>query len=253
MSDRESSSEWYADEAFWDTFYERMFDEESFGRAAAEVDAACRLAGVGDGAALDLGCGPGRHSAPLARAGFEVTGVDLSAFLLDRARAYADREGVHVEWVREDMRRFRRPGAFRLALSMFTSFGYFEDPADDLLVLENVFQSLAPGGVLVLDTLGKEWVCRNLQPVHLRELDDGGLLIERPMLADNMTRIHNEWLLVQGDRVIRREFSHQLYSGQELADRLHAAGFGEVSLYGGLDGSEYDLEATRLVAVARRD
>lgn len=243
---------WYGDEDFWSTFYECLFNEESFGRAASEVEALCRLTGVKSGRVLDLGCGPGRHAVPLAQAGFQVTAVDLSELLLERGRERARRAGVEVEWVREDMRAFQRPQSFKLAVSLWSSFGYFDDPADDMRVLENLHASLADGGALVLDLVGKEWLCRNLEPVHLRELDSGGLLIERPMLTDNLTRLRNEWLLVQGERVTRREWSEQVYSGQELADRLFAAGFEDVSLHGGLDGSGYDLEAERLVALARK-
>ena len=46
-------------------------------------------------------------------------------------------------------------------------------------------------------------------------------------------------------------FQHTVYSGQELRDRLLDAGFSDVKLFGGLDGSEYGLNARRLVAVAR--
>lgn len=243
---------WYGDEAFWDTFYDCLFNDESFGRAAAEVASLGELAGVKGGAVLDLGCGPGRHAVPFAAAGFRVTGVDLSTVLLERARQRGRKAGVDVEWVREDMRAFRREGVYDLAVSMWTSFGYFEDSAEDVAVLENVHASLKPGGALVMDLVGKEWLCRNLQPVHLRELDDGSLLVERPVLGDNLTRIRNEWLLIRGDRVYRREWTHRVYSGQELADRLFAAGFESVSLYGNLEGADYDLDAERLVAVAVR-
>ncbi len=244
--------QWYEDDRLWNSFYDCLFDEDSFRRAADDVPRIRQLTGVEAGSVLDLGCGPGRHSIPLARAGFSVTGVDLSDYLLERAREREGREDAAIEWVRADMREFRREAAFDLAVSMMTSFGYFEDPADDMRVLENVCHSLVPGGVFVLDLVGKEWLCRNVQPVHLTEFEDGRLLVERPTLAENLTWIENEWILVDGDRVARHEWSYRMYSGQELADRLFAAGFDEVSLYGGLDGSDYDIEAERLVAVAMK-
>lgn len=243
--------QWYEDDSLWNSFYDCLFSEDSFGRAAGDVSRLLELTGVGAGAVLDLGCGPGRFSIPLARAGFHVTAVDLSPFLLERAREREAGSGEPVvEWVRADMREFQREAAFDLAVSMMTSFGYFEDPADDMRVLENVCHSLVPGGAFLLDLVGKEWLCRNIQPVHLTEFDDGRLLIERPRLDDNLTWIDNEWILVDGDQVVRHEWGYRMYSGQELADRLFAAGFDEVSLYGGLDGSDYDLDAERLVAVA---
>src|SRR4030065_1720703 len=109
------------------------------------------LIAVPPGSAVeDLGCGRGRHAVPLARRGYVVTGVDLSAKMLDIARARARREGVIVEWVREDMRLFRRPDAFYFGLSLFTSFGFFSDE-ENQRVLDNVAVSLREGGTLLLD------------------------------------------------------------------------------------------------------
>jgi len=79
-----------------------------------------------------------------------VTGVDLSDKMLGIARARALREGVSVEWLREDMRVFRRPGAFDLCLSLFTSFGFFND-RENQRVLDNVGVNLKEGGILLLD------------------------------------------------------------------------------------------------------
>lgn len=244
--------QWYEDDHLWNSFYDCLFGEDSFRRAADDVPCIRQLTGVEAGSVLDLGCGPGRYSIPLARAGFSVTAVDLSPYLLERAREREDREDVGVEWVRADMREFQREAAFDLAVSMMTSFGYFEDPADDIRVLENVCHSLVPGGKFVLDLVGKEWLCRHTQPVHLTEFEDGRLLVERPVLSENLTWVQNEWLMIDGESVVRHEWSHRMYSGQELADRLFAAGFDEVSLYGGLDGSDYDVDAERLVAVATK-
>jgi len=199
---------------------------------------------------LDLACGPGRHAVPLAQRGLKVTGVDLSNHLLQQAGEYADRSACQVEWVREDMRSFKRQASFDLIICMWTSFGYFDDPDDDLMVLQNCHHNLADGGALLLDVVGKERVIRDLNPVHLTEFDNGDLLVERPLLSDEMTRYNNEWLLIRGDRVDRTEWHHQLYSGLELGDRLQQAGFSEVSIKGSLDGDEYDLDAERLIAVA---
>lgn len=242
--------QWYEDDSLWNSFYDCLFSEESFQRAAADVDRLRRLTGVEAGSVLDVGAGPGRHAIPLARAGYSVTALELNSCLLERGREREDGGGPGIKWVQADMREFQRVATYDLAISMMTSFGYFEDPADDIRVLDNVRHSLVPGGVFLLDLVGKEWLCRNVQPVHLTEFDDGRLLIERPTLHENLTWIDNEWILVDGDHVVRHEWGYRMYSGQELADRLFAAGFDEVSLYGGLDGSDYDLDAERLVAVA---
>jgi SAM-dependent methyltransferase len=77
--------EWFENEDFWRDFYPHMFDERRFANAAAELDCVLAIAGVQPGAALDLCCGPARHSIPLAEKGFRVTGVDRSPFFLRKA------------------------------------------------------------------------------------------------------------------------------------------------------------------------
>jgi len=71
-----------------------------------------------------------------------VTGVDRTKYLLDKARSKAIAARVKVEWIRQDMRDFVRENCFALVLSMFTSFGYFDDKRQDLIVLKNMFASL---------------------------------------------------------------------------------------------------------------
>jgi hypothetical protein len=85
----------------------------------------------------------------------------------------------------------------------------------------------------------------------VRAFPDGTLLIERTKIAEDWTRIENEWILMRGDQVRRSRFRLSVYFGQELRDRLLQAGFASVALHGGLDGGPYGLDATRLVAVAR--
>jgi SAM-dependent methyltransferase len=246
-------SEWYEDERFWEVLYPFLFGEGRFEEARGQVEPLVRLAGLREGGTvLDLCCGPGRFAVPLARRGFAVTGVDRSRFLLGKARAFAMEQGVEVEWVESDMRSFVRPGAFDAVLNLFTSFGYFEREEEDLEVLARVFESLRPGGRLVMDLSSKEWVARVFQPLHAEEVGDGSVLVERHRIADGWSRIENEWMLVHGDRVDRFSFSHRLYSGRELEDRLVRAGFGEVRLMGGLDAAPFDEKAQRLVVLARR-
>ncbi len=183
-------SDWYADEAFWVETYAYMFPEPRFEAAADEVLKLIELTGCESGAVLDLGCGPGRHAIPFAKRGFAVTGVDRTPWLLEKARARATAERADVEFVLEDMRRFERPARFDLAISMLTSFGYFDDPAENLAVLRSVHTSLKPGGAFVLDTMGKEIIARIFEATASEELEGGGILVQRRTVIDD---IGAEW------------------------------------------------------------
>lgn len=119
--------EWFDNESIWRETYSYLFPEERFVSAIGLVDKALALAQPQGTSALDLACGPGRCSIALSKRGFTVTGVDRTSFLLSKAKARARSENVKVEWVLQDMRDFVRPQTYDIALSIFTSFGYFDD------------------------------------------------------------------------------------------------------------------------------
>jgi SAM-dependent methyltransferase len=245
-------ADWYDDESLWAETFDFMFPDSSFESAREQIDDLIKLTGVEGGALLDLGCGPGRFAVPFAARGFDVTGVDITPFLMEKARAYADREGVQIELVREDMRRFVRPGAFDLVLSMLTSFGYFDEREENLTVLRNVHESLKPGGVFVFDTYGKEMIAGMFEETGSKELPDGTIIVQRRKVISDWSQIENQWLHVKGDRARTFRLRHWIYSGREFKDMLTAAGFAEVRLCGDLDGSPYDRKAVRMIAVARK-
>jgi SAM-dependent methyltransferase len=151
-----------------------------------------------------------------------------------------------------DMRDFVRAGAFDLVLSIFTSFGYFDEKDEDLQVLRNMFTNLKPGGACLIDVMGKERLAKILQPTTCDVLPNGTKLVQRHEIFDDWTRIRNEWILIRKGRAKSFKFHHTVYSGQELKDRMQSAGFTEVKLYGNLDGDEYGPNTHRLIAVARK-
>ena len=244
--------EWFDDDAFWQELYPFMFAEQRFAEARAQIDKVLALTRPAGRTALDLCCGPGRCSMALAQAGFKVTGVDRTKYLLDKARAKARAAKIKIEWVQTDMRDFARADAFDLALSMFTSFGYFDDKQEDLQVLGNILTSLKPGGVCLIDVMGKECLARILQPTISDVLPDGTKIVQRHEILDDWTRVRNEWILIRKGRAKSFKFHHTIYSGQELRDRMEQVGFADVKLFGNLDGAEYGPDAQRLIAVGRR-
>ena len=171
--------EWFEDESLWRELYPVMFPEDRFRLGEEQVPKILILTGfegVADLAALDLCCGPGRHALPLARRGARVTAVDRTRYLLDRARERARLAGLSIDFVEADMREFRREAVFDLALSLFTSFGYFAAREADLTVLQNVRAGLRPGGAFLIDVVGKEWLARHFQPTRSTAFPDGSAL-----------------------------------------------------------------------------
>jgi SAM-dependent methyltransferase len=245
--------DWFLDEEMWREMYDVFFGPEKWEAAPRETDSILALSGVTTGPVLDLCCGPGRHALALADRGYRVTGVDASAYLLERAAANAEERGLNVEWVRSDMREFVRPGAFGLALNLFSSFGYFEDADADLRVLKNVHTSLRPGGVLVIDTMSKEILARIFLPSgKVEQRPDGTLVAVQATVRNEWTAVTAWHTVIRDGRATTFELRHSIYSAAELKALLREAGFAEVRCYGNVAGAEYGAGASRLVVVARR-
>jgi SAM-dependent methyltransferase len=246
-------TEWYEDDEFWESFAPYFFTADRIERSGAQADELIKLIGVGPGSAvLDLCCGVGRHSIALAQRGLSVTGVDRTRAFLARAEASARKEGVSVEWVEQDMRAFKRSNGFDGAINCVTSFGYFADPAEDLLVAQNLHASLKPDARRVIEMMGKEILARDFQERTWERLPSGALLLQERKLKNGWDWLESHWLVIDQKRRMELTFSHRPYSGAELKEVLKRAGFREVELFGGLNGSPYDNRASRLVAVATK-
>jgi SAM-dependent methyltransferase len=243
---------WFEDDGFWRDMAPHMFPAERLAGTPAEVEQILALAGPPpDARVLDLCCGPGRHSLELARRGFRVTGVDRTAAYLEQARCTALAENLTIELVREDMRTFRREAGFELALSLFTSFGFFDDQGDDRRVIENLRASLAANGVLVIETIGKEVLARTFRERDWHREPGGALLLEERSVAPDWSYIEARWILIREGRQREYLFRIRLYAAAELAGLLRAGGFRDVRVCGNLAGDPYDHLAKRLVIVAR--
>ena len=244
--------EWFQDERFWDEFAPFMFDETRWAMAETEVEQIRVLSGVEPPAkVLDLCCGVGRHSLAFARRGFTVTGVDLTASYLEAAEDSAAAENLEIEFIHEDGRAFRRPGEFALCVDLGASFGYFSNADDDALMLRRCQENLAAGGVLVLETIGKETAARAFVESETVERD-GWTVSARYRVLGDWEKLGNAWRAEKEGTVYERSFAIRLYAGTELRSLLLGAGFESAALYGDLDGRPYDQRAEMLVAVARK-
>jgi ubiquinone/menaquinone biosynthesis C-methylase UbiE len=240
-------------DAFFSDFYLRAYaDDERQNEAEAQALAAARLAGCPPrGDLLDVACGFGRHSLPLARASYRVVGVDRSEDLLAEARRRAGDE----RWpklVRADYRDLPfADESFDAALNLFTSLGYLGDE-EDTKVLGEIYRVLRPGGRLVIETLHRDLLVRQFREREWRPAGLGRLLLEqRTFDAAAGVAQTTQTLIDNTGARDSRSFSVRVYTATELVAMLARAGFEEARCLGDLDGSPFATD-TRLVVVARR-
>ena len=245
---------WYVD--FFDGDYLRIFSPVlPAERTAAEVNAVVERLGLAPGARLlDRCCGQGRHAVPLAQRGFQVTGLDLSRPLLDRAAAVAAGQGRRVGLVEADMRRLPFADAsFDAVLNLFNAFGYLEDDGQDELVLAEVARVLRPGGRFLQELANREALVRGWHDSDVTRTGDGLVVLqERALdLRSSRERARYTWLGPDGRRRTR-EASIRLYTLTELEAMLGRAGLELLAVHGDLDGGPLELDSSFVVTLSAR-
>ncbi len=241
---------WFEDQKFWEDFRSVLFHKDRMRSTSEQVDKILEILdlNVGD-KILDLCCGVGRHTLEFARRGYEVTGVDLTERYIEGGEKKAKKEGLDVEFVKSDMRDFRRENTYDAAINFFSSFGYFIDEKDNLKVIENVHSSLKSSGKFLIDVMGKKVMAREFTQKAEGRLDDGYFIEERYIKGD-WDLLENRWTLIKDDQVHEGTFYIKIYSSQELKEILGKAGFTKIDIYGDLERSDYGGDAERLIAVA---
>lgn len=140
-------------------------------------------------AVLELGCGTGRVTIPIAQAGVEVVGLDNSPAMLDVARRKARDAGLDIRWVTADMRSFQLEQPFGLIIIPFRTFLHLLTDEDQAASLDRVYQHLLPGGRFALNFFVQPLAQRAPQPVISR--------IYRSMQVRYVSRYEMERLLLR--------------------------------------------------------
>lgn len=201
------------------------------------------------GSILDVGCGTGRHSIELAKRGYSVTGIDLSAEMLARAAAGADAAGVTVDWVHSDATRFSLPKKYDAAICLCEGAFGLLGPADDsieqpLAILCNMSRSLKLEAKSVFTVL------------------NGAAMLRRCTNNDVEEGRFDPLTIVESSAYPPREglpavpLRERAFLPTELILLLRLAGMSVVSMWGGTAGNwgrrPLDLDEMELMIVARK-
>lgn len=249
----EADPDWFRtffDDVYVDAATARLTPE----RTERECDQVARALGVRPGErVLDLACGHGRHAIEMAARRYRVVGLDLSAPSLARARAAMGAD-ARPDLVRGDSRTLPFADAsFDAVVHLHTAFGYFDDEDDDARVLAEVARVLRRGGGLVLDQMSPLWLFRHFTARGFLDAPDGGVVLEERRYDPLSGRSVARWTFIAPDgRREERVHSVRLYTLAEMRRLLAAAGLEIALALGGADDEPYDLDAPRLVIVARR-
>jgi len=127
--------------------YDAFTAHHNYEASATDLERLALAAGLGGRRLLDVACGTGKSFEPFLRRGYDVTACDVSAGMLEHARAKAPE--VRIE--RHDMRALPRLGEFDLVCLLDDAVNYLESAEELRLTFAGALRNLAPGGVVLFD------------------------------------------------------------------------------------------------------
>lgn len=215
---------------------------------------------------LEVGCGTGRLTVPLAAAGFRVTGLDASAAMLARARARAERARVseRITWVQVDATREIPPGPYPMAFVPLNTFLHFDSLEAQRAVLRHLHRVLEPGGLLLLDCLNPDAaLLEENGQLYLRswreDPEDNALLLWLEARRVDAAAQRLELMVLVEERGADGAWRRWAFPSRmrfvwpgELRLLLESSGFALEEMFGAYDLTPYREDSPQMLIVARR-
>ncbi len=217
------------------------------------------------GPVLDLGAGTARLALAFAEAGYDVTGIDSAAAMLEIGRRKIAAAGLadHITLMEGDFTDFEVEPRFALACCGFNGFLHLIEEEDQLRALHCWRRRLLPGGVLLLDvenpSLGRLAAADGSLELARQWTDAATgdqvtmFYASQVSFADQVHEVTMLYDEVGTDGLLRRTSTRiptRILFRRELALLLAMAGYVEVEFYGDYDRSPWDPESPRLLAAA---
>jgi 2-polyprenyl-3-methyl-5-hydroxy-6-metoxy-1,4-benzoquinol methylase len=185
---------------------------------------------------LDIGCGTGRHSIELAKRGYNVTGIDLSDSLLEKARQKATKPGLEISFLKCDARQLSYHSEFDIVIMLCEgAFPLMETDEMNFKILENARNALKDtGGKLIFTTLnGLFPLFHSVKDFLASKVNDGNARYDKNSF-DLMTFRDSDVTTIIDDSGIKKELkcNERYYVPSEITWMLKSLGFKKIDIHG---------------------
>jgi len=266
MSTTSQTDHWYA--SWFDTpYYHILYRDRDYQEAGAFMRRLTqRLELSTSSHIMDLACGRGRHSMYLNRLGYKVTGVDLSPSSIAFAKAQLKNNTTSTSTIENDttllpldasrinfkVHNMTVPydGTFDAVFNLFTSFGYFDDVADNVNTIKAIHANLKTGGYGVIDFMNAPQVVKNLVPFN-EKIEEG--ITFKQWRRYEKGHIYKDIKFTDQDRDYHFTERVSALELSDFTDYFKQAGLELVDLYGDYHLHEYDVaRSDRLIMIVRK-
>lgn len=183
---------------------------------------------------LELACGTGRLTIPIAEQGFNITGLDISGKMLNRARIKANKKGLKLDLVKADCRNFNLRKKFNYIFIPFNSIAHLHDLESIESCFSSVKKHLSPDGRFVVDMFNPILSILSRDPSKcypVTEYPDpdkkGTVVITENNIYDAVNQINRiKWYYkINNKEEYIEELNMRIFYPQELNALLHYNGF----------------------------
>jgi SAM-dependent methyltransferase len=210
---------------------------------------------------LELACGTGRITIPIAEEGFRVTGLDVSEPMLSHAKRKAIEKGLDIEWVKADCRNFKLNKKFSLIFFPFNSIAHLHDLASLEACLSCVKEHLTSQGRFIIDIFNPSLDILVRDPTRrypVAEYPDpdgrGTVVITGNNVYDTASQVNRiKWYYNIGDgsKEFVVENNMRILYPQELDALLHYNGFTIEAKFGSYDEMPFESTLPRQLVICR--
>lgn len=219
--------------------YDDLYRDKDYEKECDYVEALFHKYSYRPKSILDLGCGTGGHALILAARGYEVTGVDRSAAMLEIARKKAKDQRLNIDFIEGDITRLSLDAQYDAVLSMFAVMGYQITNATFAAACKLAKQALVPGGMFLFDCWNGHAVIADRPVPRIREITAGSgetiirfTVPELDIMNQTVNVKFRVWKIT-GNTFAETSETHPMRFLFPLEARyfLEAAGFGAVDCY----------------------
>jgi SAM-dependent methyltransferase len=239
----------------------RHYDELVRGLPLGDVPFYVEEAKRASGAVLDLACGTGRVTIPVAQSGVEIIGLDQSPSMLEHARAKAAEAGVKIEWIEADCRRFSLGRKFALIFMAFNSMQHLHDHASLAALFARVQEHLAPGGRFIFEVFNPSLAILTRDYSHRyvdRQYEDpygrGTVTLEMTAAYDDAAQVNRmKWYFSLPDEKDFRveQLDVRCFFPQELDSIVRSNGFEIEAKFGNFERKPFASGDLRQIAICK--
>lgn len=212
-----------------------------------------------DARILELCCGTGRLTLPIAKDGYDISGVDYSSSMLEQAKVKASKEGLEVKFIEADIRTLDLPEKYDLIFIPFNSIHHLYKNEDLFKAFNVVRKHLKEEGLFLLDCFSPniqfivEGEKEQKEIAKYTTSDGREVLIKEIMRYENKTQINRiEWhYFINGVFNSIQNLDMRLFFPQELDSYLESNGFDIIHKFGCFEEEAFNDDSEKQIFICR--